>query len=168
MSVLMVPYGFRLYFEVSVALTVSTYSVIWPLGGFSQHIHQWELLHDKRLFNRYFSLKALKNSVILKQINISTYTVYLFHDRKDNCIYSLTNILALWCTSAHVYLWTVDVISVFCQISSCLVAKTMEVWQHFWWMLHHEVHLRHWAINCILIAQIIQNCECVCACVWLL
>jgi len=49
----------------------------------------------KHLFNRHFSLKALKKSYLLKQINISAYTIYLVHDRKDNYMYCLSNILAL-------------------------------------------------------------------------
>lgn len=76
----------------------------------------------KHLFNRHFSLKVLKESDPLKQINISTYTIYLVHDRKDNYIYSLSNILALWRTSACANLRTVDGISVFHQTSSSLVA----------------------------------------------
>ena len=84
------------------------------------------------MFNRHLSLKALKKLDLLKQISISTYTIYLVHDRKDNYIYPLSNILALWHTSARVRLRTVDGVSVFCQIfsSGCMEAKTIEVWQH--------------------------------------
>jgi len=76
----------------------------------------------KHLFNRHFSLKALKKSDLLKQINIITCTIYLVHDRKDNYTYCLSNILTLWRTSASVRLRTVDGISVFHQTSSPLVA----------------------------------------------
>jgi hypothetical protein len=111
----------------------------------------------KHLFNRHFSLKALKKSEFLKQINISTCTIYLVRDRIDNYNYSLSNILAPWCTSVRAHLGAVDGISVFCQTSSSLVA-----WKQIQWKCGSTSNeccvmkcARNRAIDSAIIAQVI-------------